>query len=115
MVLCHYLLFHSEFHIQQAPKELRIGEFLSTQAFQAGSEFGDLWPFQFCDISQDAAKKKGKTLLLWGWLIYKSVLSTTDSFSLVKYKVLMVCNDKPNFEDDQPPLTSKVCKETSIP
>lgn len=71
--------------MQQAPEELRMGASLSTQAFQGGSDFGDLWPFELRDIYQDASKKKCKTLLLWGQLIYKSVVSTTDSVHGVQW------------------------------
>lgn len=48
----------SSWRIQQAPEELRMWATLSNQAFQAGSEFGDLWPFELHYIYQDISKKK---------------------------------------------------------
>lgn len=67
---------------------------LSNQVFQAGAEIGDLQPFELHSIYQDASKKKQKTLLLWGQNIYKTLVSPTERFFLIKQSV-PVNNDKP--------------------
>lgn len=65
---------------------------LSNQVFQAGAEIGDLQPFELHSIYQDASKKKA--LLLWGQNIYKTLVSTTERFFLIKQSVPLY-NDKP--------------------
>lgn len=67
---------------------------LSNQAFQAGSEIGDLQLFELHSIYQDASKKNQKTLLLWSQNLYKTLVSPTERFFLIKQSV-PVNNDKP--------------------
>lgn len=81
ILLCYFFIARIR-EIPAAPEELRLGVSLSTQALQAGSESGDLWPFELHLIYLDASKKQRKTLALWGQFTDKSAVSTTDSFSL---------------------------------